>query len=196
MQISEEKMSERLTEDQIEQNKKEMLVLVKGIKRKGIEGLCNWMSSSDFFYAPASTRHHGNFRGGLSAHSYEIYKEFDRQVDNYGLVVPKDSRILASFLHDACKIDLYTENTLKGGKISEAKPYKIEDNFPFGHGERSAIVVQKHIILTEQEAMLIRWHMGQYDKSFEDYKEVIEKKFPECILFHHIDYEVSLFRGL
>lgn len=189
-------MSSRLTEEQIQQNKKEILGLVKGIKRKGIEGLCNWMSSSDFFYAPASTRHHGNFRGGLAAHSYEIYREFDREVDHYNLNVPKDSRILASFLHDACKVDIYVENKLKAGVTSEKKPYKIEDKFPFGHGERSVIIAQKHIALTEQEAMLMRWHMGVYDKSFEDYKDAVEKTFPECILFHHIDYEVSLLRGI
>jgi len=189
-------MSDRLTEEQIEQNKAEMISLVRGIKRKGIEGLCTWMSSSDFFYAPASTRHHGNFRGGLAAHSYEIYKEFDKQLDNFSIEVPQESRVLASFLHDACKIDLYVENTLKGGKTSEAKPYKIEETFPFGHGERSAIIAQRHIELTEQEAMLIRWHMGPYDKSYIDYKEAIEKTFPECVLFHHIDHEVSLYRGL
>ena len=39
--------------------------------------------------------------------------------------------------------------------------------------------------------MLIRCHMGPYDKSFEDYKEAIEKTHPECILFHHIDHEVT-----
>lgn len=189
-------MSEPLTEVQIEKNKKEMLSLVRGIKREGIDGLCKWLNESDFFYAPASTRHHGNFKGGLAAHSYEIYKEFDRQVDNYQLPVPKDSRILASLLHDACKVNLYVEHTLKGGKKSEAKPYKIEDSFPFGHGERSAIIAQRYLDLTPQEAMLIRWHMGPYDKSFEDYKETIEKTHPECILFHHIDHEVSLYRGL
>jgi hypothetical protein len=189
-------MSKLLTELQIEKNKKEMLSLVRGIKREGIEGLCDWLNESDFFYAPASTRHHGNFRGGLAAHSYEIYKEFDRQLDHYGLEVPKESRVLASFLHDACKIDLYVENTLKGGKTSEAKPYKIEETFPFGHGERSALIAQRHINLTDQEAMLIRWHMGSYDKSFEAYQDAIEKTHPECVLFYHIDHEVSLYRGL
>jgi hypothetical protein len=189
-------MSSHLSGEQIEKNKREILGLFRGIKRKGIENLCGWLSESDYFYAPASTQHHGNFRGGLAAHSYEIYKEFDRQVEHYDLKVPNESRVIASLLHDACKVDIYIENKLKAGETSEKKPYKIKDNFPFGHGERSVFVVQKHIALTEQEAMIIRWHMGPYDKSFEDYREAIKKTFPECFLFHHIDHEVSLLRGL
>jgi hypothetical protein len=189
-------MSNRLTDEQIERNKREILSLFRGIKREGIEKLCDWLSSSDFFYAPASTMHHGNFRGGLAAHSYEIYKEFDKRADNYSLRVPKESRVISSILHDACKIDTYIENKLKDGEVSGSKPYKVNNSFPFGHGEKSVLLVQRHIELTEQESMLIRWHMGPYEQGFEDYQDAIEKYFPECILFHHIDKEVSLLRKL
>lgn len=189
-------MSEPLTEAQIEKNKKEMLSIVRTVRRDGIENLCGWMNSSDYFYAPASTKYHGNFLGGLAAHSYSIFQEFNRQVEHYGLDVPKDSRILASFLHDACKVNLYIENKLKAGQTSESKPYKRQETFPFGHGEKSVLISQKFIALTEQEAMLIRWHMGSYDGSFEEYKDAVQKMYPECFLFQHIDEEVSLFRGL
>ena len=189
-------MNNKLTSEQIENNKKEILFLLNRVKRAGIDALCNWLSESDFFYAPASTMRHGSFRGGLAAHSYEVYKEFDRQVDNYSLKVPRESRLISAILHDACKINIYAENKLKKGNLSESKPYKINNSFPYGHGEKSVLIAQKYISLTEQESMLIRWHMGPYEPNFEDYQDSVEKYFPECILFHHVDKEIALLRGL
>lgn len=34
----------------------------KDICRDGIEELLGWVEESDFFYAPASTRFHGNYK--------------------------------------------------------------------------------------------------------------------------------------
>ena len=46
---------------------------VSHIKRDGIDDLVNWLhSDTDFFTAPASTRFHGNYEGGLVEHSLHV----------------------------------------------------------------------------------------------------------------------------
>jgi hypothetical protein len=43
--------------------------------------------------------------------------------------------------------------------------YKEVDELPLGHGEKSLYIAQQFIKLTTDEALAIRWHMGQYDVS-------------------------------
>lgn len=181
-----------ISNKQIKENKETITELLKNIDRKGIDDLVSWLNESDFFTAPASTMFHGNYEGGLAAHSYKVYEEFEREVDHYKLSVPKYSIAIAGILHDICKVNNYIPNYLKSGNISESKPYKVEDNFPVGHGEKSVIMSQRYIQLTEQEALIIRWHMGSSDPAWDYYKEKVEKEFPEITLFQNIDKEVSL----
>ncbi len=180
-----------LSKEKIKQNKREILGLVGTVGREGIDDLVLFLERSDFFSAPASTKFHGNYEGGLAAHSYEVYKEFCRQVEHYELKVPIESLVLTGVCHDFCKIGLYQPNPLKSGKLSDSKPYKICDSFPFGHGEKSVVIANRYVQLSEQEAMIIRWHMGSYDPSYEQYRDEIEENFPEAVLFHHVDMEVS-----
>lgn len=54
---------------------------------------------------------------------------------------------------------------LKGGSLlPEYQPgYRVEDQFPCGHGEKSVIVAQRFIKLTIHEVLAIRWHMITFD---------------------------------
>ena len=45
------------------------------IKRPGAEELLAWLESTDFFTAPASTKYHGAYPGGLVDHSLRVYGE-------------------------------------------------------------------------------------------------------------------------
>jgi 23S rRNA maturation-related 3'-5' exoribonuclease YhaM len=54
--------------------KEEFIELLKQTNREGIEELIQFLENSDFFKAPASTRFHGNFEGGLLAHSLKVYE--------------------------------------------------------------------------------------------------------------------------
>ena len=49
--------------------KEEFLKLLRTVKREGIEDLINFLEKSDFFKAPASTKFHGDYEGGLVEHS-------------------------------------------------------------------------------------------------------------------------------
>ncbi len=185
-----------LSKKEIRDNRKRIIEHLNEVDRPGIENLIGWLEGSDFFTAPASTMFHGNYKGGLAVHSYRVYEEFKRQAEHYNLDVPEEGMFLTGILHDCCKVDYYIPNELKSGNISKSKPYKVEDTFPVGHGEKSVIVAQRYIQLTEQESMIIRWHMGYSDPAWDDSKEKVEKAFPEVLLFHHVDKEVSLLYGL
>lgn len=43
------------------------------VKREGADKLLDYIEKSDFFVAPASTRFHGAYKGGLVDHSLNVY---------------------------------------------------------------------------------------------------------------------------
>ena len=54
--------------------KEQFLKLLKQVKREGINELIEFIEKTDFFTAPASTRFHGNYEGGLVGHSMKVYE--------------------------------------------------------------------------------------------------------------------------
>ena len=54
--------------------KEEFIELLRSTKREGIENLLAFLEKSDFYTAPASTRFHGNYEGGLLEHSMKVYE--------------------------------------------------------------------------------------------------------------------------
>ena len=183
-------------------NKAEIVGLLRSTKREGVEGLVDWMEQSDYFTAPASTRldFHGCYKGGLAQHSLNVYKSFKVKTEMYGLNVSDEEMVIAALCHDFCKVDIYIPNMVqakgkgvKKGKMvqSETKPYVIQEDFPYGHGEKSVRMAEKHIELTDKEALLMRWHMGPYDEGWERYGEKVKKACPEITAFHNADNEAS-----
>ena len=45
--------------------KEQFLELLRQVKREGIDELIDFIEKTDFFKAPASTRFHGDYEGGL-----------------------------------------------------------------------------------------------------------------------------------
>jgi hypothetical protein len=141
------------------------------ITREGSRELLNYLCSEscDFFIAPASTRYHGAEIGGLCRHSLNVYDCLCDQLarrrmkDEYGIHYSEESIAIAALLHDLCKINFYrveSRNVKKNG-IWEAVPYyTIEDNLPYGHGEKSVYIISAYMRLTRDEAFAIRYHMG------------------------------------
>ena len=69
--------------------KEQFLSLLRTVKREGIENLIEFIEKTDFFKAPASTRFHGNYEGGLVEHSLKVYEILKHKVDS--LVLLDDS---------------------------------------------------------------------------------------------------------
>ena len=60
------------------ENKQRFINLLKEAseQRKGVDKLIAWLETTDFFTAPASTRFHGAYEGGLVEHSLNVYDAF------------------------------------------------------------------------------------------------------------------------
>nr|DAT43725.1 MAG TPA: Putative helicase [Caudoviricetes sp.] len=151
-------------------------IVAANIQRDGIDNLMEWVENeTDFFTAPASTRYHGSYEGGLLEHSLNVYNRLVFEMNTVigegweDIYSPETIAIVALF-HDLCKIDRYvlTEKWRKDEdgqwEAYEAYDYNKE-KAEMGHGAQSVYYLQKFIQLTEIEAQAIYWHMGAYDIS-------------------------------
>ena len=141
------------------------------IKREGADKLYDYLAStSDFFSAPASTRFHGAYEGGLLEHSLNVYDclcdylNRTRVKDMYGMEYPAESVAIAALLHDVCKIGCYKKGTRNvkdaNGFWQTVPTYEFDDKLPYGHGEKSVYIISSYMKLTREEAFAIRYHMG------------------------------------
>ena len=147
-------------------------IYTTNIKREGADKLLEYLLSpkSDFFTAPASTRFHGSYEGGLLEHSLNVYhclKDYaarDRVKNVYGLNASEETRALTALLHDICKVNFYSvdyRNSKNAQGVWEKVPYyTIDDKLPYGHGEKSVYIISGYMRLTREEAFAIRYHMG------------------------------------
>lgn len=120
--------------------KEEFIELLRSTKREGIENLLNFLEKSDFYTAPASTRFHGNYEGGLLEHSMKVYEIFKEKIKASGLSTPEDTVIIAPLLHDICKTNYYKVDYRNAknarGEWEKVPYYAVEDTIPYGHGEK------------------------------------------------------------
>jgi HD domain len=145
------------------------------IKRDGIADLVNWLElETDYFTAPSSSVFHGNFEGGLLAHSMNVTRI---ALHNLNFMIKqkpeleelRESVVICGLFHDLCKVNFYFLEK-KWTKDADNKwkdyiGYKVNDSFPLGHGEKSIWFISKFLKLTDAEALAIRWHMGATEPS-------------------------------
>lgn len=169
--------------------KEKIITLLKSTKREGIEGLINFLNKSDYFIAPSSTTHHCNYEGGLVEHSLNVYELLKEKNARYKLGISKDTVIITGLLHDLCKVNLYKKVDNNDGTFK----YIWDDKFPCGHGEKSIIIAQRYIKLTDEECMMIRYHMGLTENGVEKsfYTAIGNNK--NVLALHFADWEASRF---
>ena len=143
------------------------------IEREGSRQLLAFLLSpnSDFFEAPASTRFHGAYEGGLCEHTLNVYYSLrnyldrERVRDDYGLEYDDETIAIVALLHDICKVNVYKQGfrNVKNEETGqwEKKPvYEFKDSLPYGHGEKSVYIISGYMKLKREEAFAIRYHMG------------------------------------
>lgn len=169
----------------------------KNISRRGADKLLEWMETTDFFTAPASTRFHAAYEGGLLQHSLNVYnvliaKHYDPAADDL------ESFTIVSLLHDLCKAGFYTvsyRNAKNADGAWEKVPYySVEDQFPYGHGEKSVYLIERFMRLKTEEAVAIRWHMGGFDDSARAGSFALAhayEKYPLAVKLHLADLEAT-----
>lgn len=186
--------------------------LLTSVKRDGIDKLLAYIRKSDFYRAPASTRFHSCHDGGLLEHSLNLYEcllskkqnpiwaEVLREVDG-------ESLILVALLHDLCKSYLYVPEFKnkkvysdtgtkrdEGGRFDwqVVKGYSTDDKIPYGHGEKSVMMIEEFIKLKPIERYAIRWHMGFTEpKEYWNTLTTAIKKYPVILAVHQADMEAT-----
>lgn len=172
--------------------KEEFIAILRQVKREGMEQLIEFLNKTDFFEAPASTRFHGCFKGGLVEHSMKVYEILKNKTED------SDSVKIIALLHDICKANFYKvdyRNAKNEQGVWEKVPYyTIDDTIPYGHGEKSVMMISEFIKLTPEERYAIRWHMG-FTEPKELYTTIGQayKKYPVALLMHEADLEATYF---
>jgi len=175
-------------------DKNEFVSIARGLKRPGVEELMDYLEATDFYVAPASTRFHGSYVGGLVEHSGNVAAILKTLTDANNLLwEDKESPYIIGLFHDICKVNFYgTQMRNVKNDITnqwERKPfYVVKEAFPIGHGEKSLYLISRYIRLTDEEAMCIRWHMAGYEPK-ESYMALSQAKqlYPNILWTHLAD---------
>lgn len=174
--------------------------LLLSTEREGIEKLLEFIRKSDFYTAPASTRFHSCHEGGLLEHSLNVYDCLTAKRNNpiWKTIfdeIPESSLIVVALLHDLCKTYFYTvemRNKKVDGVWESVPFYTVDDKIPYGHGEKSVMMIEAYMKLTSQERYAIRWHMG-WSEPKESYNALggAIKKYPFVWAVHESDNEAT-----
>lgn len=175
-----------------------ILALWMQVNRPGMDRFIEYLTRSDFFSAPCSTKFHLSKPGGLAEHSLNVYNLLSEKMYRYQLEIPKESIIICALGHDLCKVDYYTTEQKwrkdANNQWEKYETYVVKDQFPMGHGEKSVSILQDFIKLEDFEKLAIRWHMAAWDLS--DYSgrwafnEAV-KKTPLVTLLSTADFEAT-----
>ena len=167
------------------------------ISRNGVTEILSALEKTDFYTAPASTKYHGAYEGGLVEHSNNVFTALKRIVPaGYDI----EQLAIISLFHDLCKINFYKveyRNTKdERGQWIKVPYYTVEDRFPYGHGEKSSYLISEHIKLTPEEALAIRWHMAGFAPK--DEHNTVSSAFeytPLAVYIHMADLEATYLMG-
>lgn len=183
--------------------------LLLSTKRAGIEDLIKEMEKSGFFTAPCSSQYHLCQPGGLAEHSLNVFMKMTELNHALGAMIPRDSLIIVSILHDLGKSGMYgkpnyVKNMVKSKKKnpltndydmvqSESKPYMTNTDLLYEEHEiRSVIIASKYIDLTEEEASAILHHNAQFGKLDSGYSSYYDRT-KISMLLHFADLYCSRF---
>ena len=158
--------------------------------------------ASDFFVAPASSRFHSSYEGGLLDHSLNVYDclvsylASDR-AKQLGFNYSEESVAIVALLHDLCKVGIYKKGFRnvkdEKGVWQRVDTFEYDDQLPYGHGEKSVYIISGFMRLTREEAFAIRYHMGY--SSTEDARNVslAFEMFPLAFAVHVADSEATYY---
>lgn len=166
-------------------------IVTEKIIRNDTSALIAWLNfRSDFFEAPASSRHHLAVPGGLCEHSLNVYDRLCRFLrEEYGDSCPYTGETIAivALFHDLCKANMYkpsyrNQKTYDTEKVAAAEnwqvkhdvggdfiwetvqAYDIDEEFIYGHGEKSVFILRHFITISQDEATAIRYHMSSWQE--------------------------------
>ena len=110
-----------------------LAVYKETVTREGSDSLLDWLEHSDFFVAPASTRYHGCYEGGLLQHSLNVYDCLKIGIEAAGLqgTYSEETIAIVSLMHDLCKVNYYKKGFRNVKDEETGQWYKrLMKNFP------------------------------------------------------------------
>lgn len=163
----------------------------RNVTRPGISDLMGWLEGSDFYSAPASTRYHESFEGGLALHSMNVLHHLVQLNEHYNTGYDIETLTIVALFHDLCKVGCYKTSMRNvkdeaTGAWHKVPYYTFDEEFKFGgHGSKSVFIVQNFMKLTPDEAVAINCHMGVENAKW----EVLEahRAYPLAFLLHTAD---------
>lgn len=203
-----------------QENVKKFEELLSKVNREGLPQLLEYIRKSDFYTAPASTRFHLSTEGGLLQHSLNVYDCLQKKRENstWACILEdagKDALIICPLLHDLCKthfykVDYKNQKTYDPEKVAAAERwqvkkdnggafiweqvpvYVVDDKVPYGHGEKSVMMIEQFMRLTGPERFAIRWHMG-FSEAPQNHLQLTQAmaKYPIILALHEADQEAS-----
>lgn len=165
--------------------------------------MVDWLMSEGFFVAPASTKFHGAYEGGLFDHSLSVASHLAGLTESCRLKWsdPRSPYVVGMF-HDLCKIDQYRHpvcaNTLSGEDVTDPFQWEYNPNTVLkGHGVKSVMLLSQFYRLTEEEILCIRYHMGAFTdrEEWNDYTGAIHL-YPNVLWTHQADMLASHVEGV
>ncbi len=177
------------TEDEERRREQEenFMMIYRDIERPGAAELLKWLQTTDLFTAPASTKYHGAYPGGLLDHILDVYYRMFPEAQQAGY--DTETIAVVALLHDVCKLNVYKETEWEGKIL-----YKYHDDFPLGHGEKSVVLILKYMELTVEEMLAINWHMGAFDSRASTDKRSLNDVFNRhklAVLLHIADMQAT-----
>ena len=169
----------------MEDKKARFLELLRSTRKEktSIDKVINYLETSGFFLAPASTKHHLSYEGGLLEHSLNVYdmaialrKSIVELMPEVADKLPEDSIKIAALSDDTCKADIY-KKAQKWKKDEQGRWVSVDSyetdysQYPLGHGEKSVmILLSLGLKMNLAETLAIRWHMGAWDLAFQSFE--------------------------
>ena len=155
-----------------------------------------WLRTTDFYTAPASSKYHDSFRGGLLTHTLNVYNKMLEliEIDSFSTVDIAEAT-LACLTHDWCKIryyEMYLKNVKdeQTGQWTKQEAYTVnQTGAPLGHGTTSMFLASRFIHLPLDLALAIRWHMGRWHTSENEENELqlANSRYPLVYLVQFAD---------
>lgn len=157
------------------------------------EDISEKLEKDGFFTAPASTKYHGAYEGGLFEHSLNATKALVELTAANDLEWQRpESPYIIGMFHDICKQDQYRNpitGTFYKEPIYDLSEWEYDpDTLLKGHGDKSVMLLSQYLQLTMEEILCIRYHMGAFvdQKEWNDYTRAIHE-CPNVLWTHTAD---------
>lgn len=150
------------------------------------------LTNMGFFTAPASTKFHGAYEGGLFDHSLAVTNQLlTMNTRSWGR---SESPMIVGMFHDLCKCDEY--GVINHPQDPDVKFGHVKNTVLKGHGEKSVMILSTLMQLTEEEMLCIRYHMGAYNTDDWNGYDLAIKKYPNVLFTHTADMLASKVVGV